>query len=168
VPVRDSSIGKVAPVKRLSVRDRWQATARNRLRVELAGLAFATRHGHAPEEYAREIWGRGAKTFMGKDNPRALEYLLKEARAIAMFYPWVKASARRVAARRGEMVIADGCLAGWGDDRWAIARGLGLTREEVCRYCNEAFRVWGEQLGLDVSLTPQPDDTCVLSAAEKE
>lgn len=156
------------PVKRTSIRDRWQATARNRLRLELAGLAFAIKHGHAPEEYAREIWGRGALGFMGKNNPKALEYLLKEARALSNFYPWVKLSVRKVAASRAEMTIFDGCLAGWGEDRWAVARGLGLTRDEVCRYCNEAFRVWGEQLGLAVSLEAQPDDTCVLSAANKE
>lgn len=153
---------------RTSFRERWQATARNRLRLELAALAFASRRGHTPEEYAREIWGRGAKGFMGKDNPEALEYLLKEAKAIAMFYPWVRTSVRRAAPGRAEMTLSDGCLAGWGEDRWAIASSYGLTPEQVCRYCREAFRVWGEQLGLAVSLAPQNNDTCVVLAGKKE
>ena len=151
-------------MKRTSLRERWQATARNRLRLELASLAFATRHGHTPEEYAREVWGRGARGWMGKDSPKALEYLLKEAKAIATFYPWVKATPRKAGPGRAEAALTGGCLAGWGEDPWAIARGLGLTRADVCRYCHEAFRVWGQQLGLAVALTPQADDTCVLTA----
>lgn len=155
-------------MKRPTFRERWMATARNRLRVELAGLAFATRHGHTPEEYAGEVWGRGAGGWMGKPDPTPLEYLHKEAAALANFYPWVKASARRAAPGRAEFLLSEGCLAGWGEDRWAIATSLGLSRQDVCRYCSEAFRVWGEQMDLKVSITPLSDGTCLLSAAGEE
>ncbi|MDO8691718.1 MAG: hypothetical protein Q7R39_17225, partial [Dehalococcoidia bacterium] len=151
--------------KRITVSERWLTAARSRLRIEVAGLAFAASRGYAPEEYARELWGRGAKGWMGQERPTPLEYLRKEAKAMATLYPWIKRTARQVAPGTAEMMICNGCLAGWGGDRWALSRSLGLSQVQVCQYCQEAFAVWGRQLGLDVTLTPRVDGTCVLRAA---
>lgn len=151
-----------------TLRERWQRAACSRLKIELAGLAFARRRGCAPEEYARELWGRGAKGWMGKAHPTPLEYLRKEAEALAILYPWVEADPRQAAFGQAELLMTRGCLAGWEEERWTIAEGLGLSREEVCRYCQEAFQVWGQQLGLEVSATPQPAGGCLLRAQEIE
>lgn len=169
MPSGDRPGGELPPVKtsRVSVGERWLTAARSRLRVELAGLAFAVKNGHTPEEYARELWGRGARGWMGKPDPDPLEYLQKEAKAMATLYPWIEGSPSRVAPGIAEMVICEGCLAGWGNDRWALSRSFGLSQEQVCRYCQEAFRVWGDQLGLEVTLTPQVNGTCVIRAAEE-
>ncbi len=168
MPAGNSGHATAPPVRKTSVTERWMITAKSRLRVELSGLAFAIKHGHTPEEYAQELWGRGAKGWMGKPDPDPLEYLQKEARAVAIFYPWIKGTPRLVAPGRAEMTICEGCLAGWAEDRWGLSRSLGLSREDVCRYCQEAFRVWGGQIGLDVTLSPQNDGTCVLRAEVKK
>lgn len=155
-------------MKELSDRERWQAAARSRLRMELSGLAFAARRGHSPEEYAQELWGRGARAWMGKTHPDPLEYLEKEAQGMATLYPWIETSTMPVGPALAELVMTGGCLAGWGEDPWALARRLGLSQDQVCLYCQEAFRVWGQQLGLAVSLQPQADGTCVLRAAKED
>lgn len=152
-------------MKRLSVGERWLTAARSRLRVELSGLAFAVKNGHHPEDYASDLWGHGARGWMGAPDPDPLIYLRKEARAMSVLYPWIKASPHRVGRQGAELAICDGCLAGWGQDRWALSRSLGLSPDHVCRYCQEAFRVWGQQLNLNVTLTPQEDGSCLLRAA---
>lgn len=154
-------------LRRLTFRERWYWAARSRLRMELGGLAFALKRGHKPEDYARELWGNGAVGWMGQVSPTPTRYLRKEARAISVLYPWVEASWGQDGAMRPWLTISRDCLAGWGPDRWALARSLGLAQEEVCRYCQEAFRVWGQQLGLAVSIDPQPDGTCLLKAERK-
>jgi hypothetical protein len=132
--------------------------ARSRLRLELQGLAFAISLEATPEEYARFLWKHGAQRWMGRASPGAGEYLLKEAEAMSHIFPWVKVHHKRLVPEEAEMIMAGGCLGGWGEDRFRLARDLGLDRSAVCRYCMEACKVWGEQLGLEVEL--KPDAAC--------
>ncbi|MBI2909405.1 MAG: hypothetical protein HYX92_17305 [Chloroflexi bacterium] len=143
---------------------RWRRTARARQRFELAGLAFAKKHGASPEDYARHLWSTGAARWMGKTSPTARDYLLKEAEAFRTLYPEVGFHLREMDDAAAELTFTSGCLGGWGQDRWAMAESLGLNKEDVCRYCRESFKVWSKQLGLDASLEPQVDGTCVLKA----
>ncbi len=131
-----------------SIRDLWLKTARGRLRFELAGLSFARQKGFTPEEYACHLWSKGAKSWMKNASPGAGEYLQKEAEAFRCLYPEVGFAVVEAGEGKAELAFTGGCLGGWGDDPWALARSLGLTKEDVCRYCHEAFRLWAGQLGL--------------------
>ncbi|MBI4302425.1 MAG: hypothetical protein HY664_07455 [Chloroflexi bacterium] len=140
----------------------WHRTAASRLRLELAGLAFACRRGFTPEDYARHLWGQRAVRWMGKDDPTAEEYLLKEVEAFRTLYPKVSFLVGLLSQDRAELAFTDGCLGGWGRHRWAVAQNLGLTVTEVCRYCSESFTLWAGQLGFTVSLGLTKDETCTL------
>ncbi|MDP3879172.1 MAG: hypothetical protein Q8Q07_02555 [Dehalococcoidales bacterium] len=140
----------------------WRKAARGRLRLELAGLSFALSKGFSPEDYARHLWGKGALNWIKKTRPGAAEYLLKEARAFQEFYPEVVFEVVETGDEKAELVFTGGCLGGWGRDHWAVARSLGLTQQDICAYCGEAFRVWAEPLGLDVSIGPENGANCRL------
>ncbi|MBI4303287.1 MAG: hypothetical protein HY665_02980 [Chloroflexi bacterium] len=142
--------------------------ARSRLYVELAGLAFAVQKGFSPEEYARHLWSKGAARWMGKTSPDAAEYLLKEAEAFQCLFPSVVFEVIETGKESAELAFVKGCLGGWGKDPWNLARSLGLTKENVCRYCRESFRVWAEQLGLDAHTEPQENGTCRLRAVRRK
>jgi len=141
----------------------WQKTARSRLRFELGGLAFALQKGASPEEYAHHLWGKGARTWIGKDEPSAAEYLAKEAEAFRCFYPNVAFEVTGAGEESAELVFTEGCLGGWGDKPWAMASSLGLNKEDVCRYCREAFRLWAGQLGLSATTGLGEDNRCRLN-----
>ncbi|MBI2854618.1 MAG: hypothetical protein HYX87_06845 [Chloroflexi bacterium] len=146
---------------------RLMHAARSRLKLELQGLAFAVTHGATPEEYARFLWGTGAQRWMGKDSPAADEYLLKEEEAMSHLFPWIKAQRVKMSPTEAEAVLLGGCLGGWGEKRFNLARSLGLFRKEVCRYCIEACRVWGEQLGLKVVPVPKCRAGCRLTVSRE-
>lgn len=146
-----------------SANQSWRRTAISRLKFELAGISFARKMGQTPEDWAKHLWAGGAAKWMGKDNPTAAEYLLKEAEAFKVLYPQVAFDLTRLDDGEAEMVFTGGCLGGWGKDQWAVARGLGLGKGHVCRYCREAFRAWSRQLGLESCPEPKIDGTCVLS-----
>jgi len=140
----------------------WLRTSRSRLRFELAGLAFACQHGFTPEDYARHLWSHGAVAWMGKQNPDAAEYLRKEVGAFLEFYPEVAISLIRVHPGIAELVFTRGCLGGWGDAPWSLARSLGLNKKCICAYCQESFRLWTRQLGLASHIGPSTDGHCHL------
>lgn len=143
-------------------KQRWQRTARGRLRFELAGLTFARKSGASPEDYARHLWSTGAANWMRKADPTAKEYLLKEAEAFGTLYPEVGFELMKPDDNEAELVFTKGCLGGWGKDQWATARSLGLGKGHVCRYCRESFRAWSNQLGLHACPEPRKDGTCLL------
>ena len=159
-------VSKVAQEKETD--PRWHKAAKSRLRMELAGLAFALQHGFSPEEYARHLWGRGAVSWMGKENPTPKEYLRTEAEHLMVLFPWVDFQLKEYEDGVVELVFTNGCLGSWEDDRFALAHSLGLTRQEVCRYCQEAFRVWSRQLGLEALPLPRADNTCSIVVAPIE
>ena len=99
---------------------------------------------------------------MRKAKPNAIEYLLKETEAFQQFYPDVSFKIVEAGDERAELVFTEGCLGGWGADRWAPARSLGLTKKDICPYCQESFLVWAEQLGLFVRIGPEGDGSCRL------
>ncbi len=145
-----------------STSDVWRKTAKSRLRFELAGLAFACHGGSDPEDYARHLWAKGSVRWMGKAQPNAVEYLLKEARAFREFYPEVSFEIVESGDARAELVFTEGCLGGWGRDPWAMARNLGLSKKDICAYCRESFRVWAGPLGLRTDIGPDKDENCRL------
>ena len=61
------------------------------------------------------------------------------------------------------LAFTGGCLTGWGKDPWALARRFGLSKEQVCRYCHESFRVWAGQLGLSADIGPGSEERCRLA-----
>ncbi|MBI2847590.1 MAG: hypothetical protein HYX83_00280, partial [Chloroflexi bacterium] len=140
----------------------WRRTAHGRLKFELAGIAFARKTGLTPEDWARHLWSEGAAKWMGKPNPTAAEYLLKEAEAFRILYPEVSFKVAKLNAEESQLVFTRGCLGGWGKDQWSMARGSGLGKGHVCRYCREAFRVWSRQIGLETCPEPRTDGTCTL------
>ncbi len=140
----------------------WRKTAKSRLRFELAGLAFARQRGFSPEDYARHLWSTGSVRWIGKAKPSAMEYLLKEAEAFRGFYPEVSFEVVESGDARAELVFTDGCLGGWGRDPWAVARNLGLSKKDICAYCQESFRVWTRPLGLRADMGPKKDENCRL------
>ncbi len=144
------------------IKRRWRRTARGRLKFELAGLAFAIKSGFTPEDYARHLWSTGAVKWMGKATPTAKEYLLKEAEAFRELYPEVTFELGKLDNDEAKLIFTRGCLGGWGKDQWAMAQNLGLSQEQVCRYCRQAFLTWASQLGLRACPEPQADETCVL------
>lgn len=99
---------------------------------------------------------------MGKAMPSASEYLLKEAQALGQLYPEVCFSVEEAEDDWAQLVFREGCLGGWGKHPWGLATSLGLTKEEVCSYCQEAFSVWAEQLRLQASIGPDGDESCRL------
>ncbi|MBI2852082.1 MAG: hypothetical protein HYX84_03135 [Chloroflexi bacterium] len=146
---------------------KWRRTAISRLKFELAGVSFARKMGLEPEDWAKHLWDTGALKWMGKPDPTAAEYLLKEAEAFKVLYPQVKFAITKLSAGEAELVFTGGCLGGWGKDQWAVARSLDLRMGHVCRYCREAFRAWSRQLGLESCPEPTIDGTCVLQARVK-
>lgn len=144
----------------------WRRTAKSRLRFELGGLAFACQKGFKPEDYARHLWSKGAARWMGEPEPSAAGYLLKEAEAFRCFYPGLVFEITKTEEGAAELLFRKGCLAGVEDDRWKLARSLGLSEWEVCAYCGESFRVWAGQLGLKTHLESQSDGTCKLSVVK--
>ncbi|MBI4295623.1 MAG: hypothetical protein HY667_00750 [Chloroflexi bacterium] len=146
---------------------RWRRTARGRLKFELAGISFAVKHGLMPEDYARHLWSTGAIKWMGTRSPCAKEYILKEADAFQTLYPEGAFELTRLDDDEAELTFTRGCLGGWGADQWAVARSLGLGKDDVCRYCRQAFRSWSEQLGLEACTEPDISGTCILRARRK-
>jgi len=144
----------------------WRKTAKSRLRFELAGLAFARQRGFSPEDYARHLWSTGSVRWMGKAKPNAIEYLLKEAEAFHQFYPDVSFKIIEVEDERAGLVFTEGCLGGWGTDRWAVARNLGLSKKDICAYCRESFRLWTQLLGLRADIVPKKDGNCRLQVTK--
>ncbi len=142
---------------------RWRRTARARLRMELAGVAFARCVGGTPEDYARHLWGSGAREWFGEGAATPQAYLRREAEAFRTLYPAVDFTYGPATAEVAHLTFVNGCLGGWGRDQWAVARRLGLRKGHVCRYCRESFRVWSRQLGLFALPEPQVDGTCILS-----
>ncbi len=147
----------------MDIRRNWRRTARGRLKFELAGLAFARKHGLTPEDYADHLWSEGAAKWMGKETPGAGEYLEKEAEAFRTLCPEVKFDITKGNHEDAEIIFKSGCLGGWGKDQWAMAKSLGLGKGHVCRYCRQAFRMWSKQLGLEACPEPKVGDICVLS-----
>lgn len=142
----------------------WRRTARGRLRFELAGIAFAKANGLQPEDWSAQLWSQGARRWMGTDAPPADEYLAREAEAFARLYPEVAFERREWTPDRATIQFTKGCLGGWGRDRWAPARSLDLSPEDVCRYCAESFRLWAAQLGIKVEHHCSTEDLCSLKA----
>ncbi len=130
--------------------------AKSRLRLELQGLAFAISRGATPEEYARFLWSKGAANWMGCTSPGTDDYLEREEEAMRSLFPWLKIRHESMSADEASVEISGGCLGGWGENRFALARSLGLNRSALCRYCQEACKVWGEQLSLKVEPVPGP------------
>ncbi|GEM_PF-1259911 len=158
-----SELGKIMDsIKINSTSDIWRKTAKSRLRFELAGLAFACHRESNAEDYARHLWAKGSVHWMGKANPNAAEYLLKEAKAFREFYPEMSFEVVESGDARAELVFTDGCLGGWGRDPWAIARNLSLSKKDICTYCREAFRIWTQPLGLRTDIGPKKDENCRL------
>ena len=147
-----------------STQDAWRRTARSRLRFELAGVAFAKAHGLAPEDWSAQLWSSGAVRWMGRADPSAAEYLEREAEAFATLYPAVQFERLEWTASRAVLQFTRGCLGGWGRERWATARSLGLDPDDVCRYCAEAFRLWAAQLGLAAEHHCDVEGLCRLVA----
>ena len=148
-------------------RQSWRRTARGRLKFELAGVAFARKHGMTPEDYAEHLWSKGAAEWMGKPDPTAGEYLQKEADAFRILYPEVQFDITKRGDDFAELVFRPGtCLGGWGKDQWALAHSLGLGKGHVCRYCRQAFRLWSRQLGVDAVPEPVYTGICVLTAGK--
>ena len=100
--------------------------------------------------------------WMGKVKPSATEYLLKEAKAFREFYPEVSFEVVESGNAKAELVFTDGCLGGWGRDPWAMAENLGLSKKNICAYCQESFRVWAQPLGLCTDIGPGEDGNCRL------
>ncbi|MEK7354329.1 MAG: hypothetical protein AABZ77_07485 [Chloroflexota bacterium] len=150
-------------MKQDSINQQWRRTARGRLKFELAGIAFARKHGLTPEDYANHLWSSGAARWMGKPAPTAGEYLLKEAEAFRTLYPEVTFDVVNSGDEEAELVFRrGGCLGGWGRNQWAMAKSLGLGKGHVCRYCRQAFRLWSGQLGLEACPEPKVSDVCIL------
>jgi hypothetical protein len=142
---------------------RWRRTAWGRLRFELAGIAFARKSGLTPEDYANHLWSTGAAKWMGKTDPTAGEYLLKEVEAFQTLYPEVTFELTKVSGDEAELIFTQSnCLGGWGRNQWVMARNLGLGKGHICRYCRQAFQTWANQLGLQACPTPQTNGTCIL------
>ncbi len=136
--------------------------------MELAGLAFACQKGFSPEEYARHLWGKGAARWMGKDRPDAGEYLLKEAEAYHSLFPDVSFEVTETGQERAELVFTKGCLGWGGKEPWKLARSLGLAKKDVCRYCQESFRLWAGQLGLNTEIGQDKDKICRLRVVKEK
>jgi len=145
-------------------RRNWRRTARGRLRFELAGIAFARAQGKRPEDWAAHLWSHGAQRWLGDATPAANEYLDHEVEAFGALYPEVRLERAEWTATRAELRFTRGCLGGWGRDRWSIARALGLEPDDIGRYCAEAFRLWGAQLGLSVEHRFDAEHLCTLVA----
>ena len=145
----------------------WVRTARAKLRFELAGLAFAVRHGFTPEEYARELWGRGGTGWIGKKNPTAAEYILKEVEAVKALTPEIKFQMEQLGDDVARLRFVVGCLGGYGKSRWGTALSLGLTPPQVCSYCQESFQVWTGPLSVEARPQIQPDETCVFTVRRR-
>ncbi len=149
------------------IKRRWRRTARGRLKFKLAGIAFARKNGLTPEDYDRHLWSTEASKWMGKTDPTAREYLLKEAEAFRTLYPEVIFELAKVSDEETELIFTQGCLGGWGRNQWAMARNMSLGKGHVCRYCRQAFRAWADQLELLACPQPQTNGTCMLGVSER-
>lgn len=145
------------------IKKKWKATANSRLNMELAGLSFALKKGYSPGEYAQHLWSKGAKRWIKKDRPTSGEYVERELEAFSVLFPHVRAKVEKCNDNVAEIIFTKGCPCGWGKDKWSKARRWELTPEDVCRYCMAAFSIWGEQLGLHITLKPQKDGRCILT-----
>jgi hypothetical protein len=152
------------PGSKKDAETRWQIVARGRLYFELAGLAFAVKSGHSPEDFARHIWGQGAARWMGKPDPTAQEYISKEVEAHEDFIPGIQIRRDVMTDREAQVSLLNCCWNGYGEKRWGTAAYWGLELEQVCRFCHETYRVWGQQLGLTVTTRQQADGSCILRA----
>jgi hypothetical protein len=144
------------------IQRQWHRTAWARQKFELGGLAFARKSGFTPEDYANHLWSTGAVKWMGKDTPTTKEYLLKEAEAFSTLYPEVTFELGSLTNKVAELTFTQGCLGGWGQNQWRMAKNMGLGKRHVCRYCRQAFRAWASQLSLQACPEPQANDTCTL------
>jgi len=152
----------------VACRKHWQEVARGRLKFEMAGLSFALKHGFTPEEYAKHLWTTGAEKWMRRSHPTAREYVLREAEAFKTLYPAVTFSTGKLTDHEAELLFPKGCcLGGWGKEQWSVAKSVGVDKDSFCRYCNQAFRSWAEQLCLEAHTEPHPDGACVLRARTK-
>ena len=142
----------------------WREVARGRLYFELGGLAFAIKRGASPTEFGRHVWGHGAVQRQGKPDPGAQEYMRGEAKEHLHFIPDIQVNFDVLEDDLAQMTISNGCWGGYGKKRWGAASYWGLTQDQVCEYCHECYRAWGEQLGLSITTNPQPDGTCVIRA----
>lgn len=141
----------------------WRTVARGRLYFELGGLAFALQKGSTPAEFGRYVWGHGAVQRVGKD-PLARDFVESEARELGHFIPDIQISFDELGDDLAQMYVADGCWGGYGKRRWGTAAYWGLTQDQVCDYCHECYRAWGEQLGLTITTNPQADGRCLIRA----
>lgn len=144
----------------------WRQSARLKLKFELAGLSFALKHSFSPREYARHLWSKGAAGWLGKPDPSPEEYVNKEADASRQLLPGVHFEVILVSPREARIVFQRGCPGGWGHDQWSVARQVGLTKKDVCRYCQAAFEAWAEEVNLQACPSPQPDETCILTVTK--
>jgi len=144
----------------------WKATANSRLNIELAGLSFALKKGHSHEEYAQHLWGEGANRWIKDDKPTPREYVKRELESVSVLFPNVRAEMGECIDDVAELIFVKGCPCGWEKDKWAKAKRWGLRPKDVCRYCVAAFYIWGEQLSLSITLKPQEDGCCILTAIQ--
>lgn len=155
---------KTPPIEQATPEELWREVARGRLHFELGGLAFAVGKGFSPAEFGRHLWGHGAVQWVGKPDPTAREYMLAEAQEHHHFIPDIRVTFDRLEDNLAQMTISNGCWGGYGKRPWATASYWGLTQNQVCEYCHECYRAWGEQLGLTITTNPQSDGTCVIRA----
>ncbi|MDP2661045.1 MAG: hypothetical protein Q8R28_09990 [Dehalococcoidia bacterium] len=141
----------------------WRAVARGRLYFELGGLAFAVKKGFTPTEFGLHVWGHGAAMRAGK-SPTAKDYMLGEAQEHVSFIPEIQITYDYLEDDRAQMTLSNGCWGGYGKKRWGTAAYWGLSQEQVCEYCHECYRTWGDQLGLSITTNPQADGTCFIRA----
>lgn len=142
----------------------WREVARGRLYFELGGLAFAVRKGFSPTEFGRHIWGHGAVQHVGKPDPTAREYMLREAQDLSHFIPDIQLTYDSLEDALAQMTLSNGCWGGYGKKRWGTASYWSLTQDQVCQYCHECYGAWGEQIGLTITTNPQADGTCFIRA----
>ena len=142
----------------------WREVARGRLYFELGGLAFAIQKGSTPTEFGRHVWGHGAVQRQGKPDPTAQEYMRGEAKEHVHFIPDIQVNFDVMEDDTAQMTLSNGCWGGYGKKRWGTASYWGLSQDQVCEYCHECYRAWGEQLGLAITTNPQTDETCFIRA----
>ncbi|MDP2936408.1 MAG: hypothetical protein Q8O86_07955 [Dehalococcoidia bacterium] len=157
-------IGKASKIEQGSPADLWREVARGRLYFELGGLAFAVQKGFTPTEFGRHVWGHGAVQRTGKADPTALEYMGGEAKEHLHFIPDIQVHFDVMEDDLAQMTLSNGCWGGYGKKRWGTASYWGLSQDQVCEYCHECYRAWGEQIGLSITTNPQADGTCFIRA----
>lgn len=142
----------------------WREVARGRLYFEMGGLAFAVKKGFTPTEFGLFIWGHGAVAVVGKPDPTATEYMLSEGKEHISFIPEIQVNYDYLEDDRAQMTISNGCWGGFGKKRWGAISYWSLTQDQVCEYCHECYRAWGDQIGLTITTNPQEDGSCQIRA----